>query len=42
MHDPALRARIGAAGRATAERRFGAARLAHDLVPIYRRLSPNA
>jgi glycosyltransferase involved in cell wall biosynthesis len=42
MHDAPLRARIGAAGRTTAERRFGAARLAGDLVPIYRRLAPNA
>ncbi len=42
MRDAPLRARLGVAGRATAERRFGTARLAHDLVPVYRRLAPNA
>jgi glycosyltransferase involved in cell wall biosynthesis len=35
--DPGLRARLGAAGRATAERRFSRARLATELIPIYRR-----
>jgi glycosyltransferase involved in cell wall biosynthesis len=40
--DASLRSRLGVAGRATAERRFGSARLAHDLVPIYRRLAPHA
>jgi glycosyltransferase involved in cell wall biosynthesis len=34
--DPTLRARLGAAGRATAERRFSRARLAKELIPIYR------
>jgi glycosyltransferase involved in cell wall biosynthesis len=33
---PELRARLGAAGRATAEARFDRARLARELVPIYR------
>jgi hypothetical protein len=31
-----LRARLGAAGRATAETRFNRARLATELTPIYR------
>jgi glycosyltransferase involved in cell wall biosynthesis len=35
--DPELRARMGRAGRATAERRFDSRRLAADLIPIYRR-----
>ena len=34
--DQSLRARLGAAGRATAERRFDRARLASELIPIYR------
>lgn len=34
--DAALRVRLGAEGRATAERRFDRARLAAELVPIYR------
>lgn len=34
--DSQLRARLGAAGRATAERRFDRARLATELIPIYR------
>ncbi len=34
--DAALRARLAAAGRATAERRFDRARLAGALIPIYR------
>jgi len=33
--DAALRARLGAAARATAERMFDRARLAHDLIPVY-------
>lgn len=33
---PELRARLGAAGRATAEARFDRARLAGELVPLYR------
>lgn len=35
--DPGLRARLGAAGRATAERRFSRTRLGQELIPIYRR-----
>ena len=42
MNDAPLRARIGGAGRATAERRFGTARLAQDLLPVYRRLARSA
>jgi glycosyltransferase involved in cell wall biosynthesis len=34
--DKALRARLGAAGRVTAERRFDRSRLATELMPIYR------
>lgn len=34
--DPHLRARLGAAGRATAERRFSRTRLGRELIPIYR------
>ena len=33
---PELRARLGAAGRATAEQRFNRSRLASELIPIYR------
>jgi glycosyltransferase involved in cell wall biosynthesis len=36
--DPALRARLGAAGRARAERHFDRARLAAEVAPIYRDL----
>ena len=36
--DWSLRARLGAAGRATAERRFNRARLASELIPLYRRV----
>ena len=36
--DRSLRARLGAAGRATAERRFNRARLASELIPLYRRV----
>ena len=36
--DPALRSRIGCAGRETAERCFDGARLANELVPIYQSL----
>jgi glycosyltransferase involved in cell wall biosynthesis len=42
IDDAPLRARLGEGGRATAERRFGAARLARDLVPVYRRIAPDA
>jgi glycosyltransferase involved in cell wall biosynthesis len=42
VNDPGLRQRLGAAGRATAERRFDRARLATDLVPIYRSLVARA
>jgi glycosyltransferase involved in cell wall biosynthesis len=34
--DPELRSRMGAAGRAKAERRFDRARLAAEAIPIYR------
>jgi glycosyltransferase involved in cell wall biosynthesis len=37
--DRSLRARLGAAGRATAERRFDRARLASELIPLYRRVA---
>ncbi len=37
--DPDLRARLGRAGRITAERRFERSRLATQLVPLYRRLT---
>lgn len=37
--DPHLRARLGAAGRATAERRFNRAHLAKELIPIYRSIT---
>lgn len=36
--DPQTRQRIGQAGRKTAERRFDRARLATDLVPVYRKV----
>lgn len=35
--DPALRARLGAAGRTTAEQRFNRTRLAQELIPIYQK-----
>jgi glycosyltransferase involved in cell wall biosynthesis len=37
--DPELRARLGHAARATAERRFERSRLSEELIPLYRRLS---
>jgi glycosyltransferase involved in cell wall biosynthesis len=37
--NPALRARLGKAGRATAERSFTRTRLVNDLTPIYERLA---
>ncbi len=37
--DPELRARLGRAGRLTAERRFERSRLATQLIPLYRRLA---
>jgi glycosyltransferase involved in cell wall biosynthesis len=40
--DPGLRARLGAAGRARAEADFDRARLARELVPIYRSLAGSA
>lgn len=36
--DAGLRAKLGEAGRATVERRFDRARLATDLIPIYRKV----
>lgn len=39
VRDPELRARLGRAGRLTAERRFDRARLSRELIPIYRRAS---
>jgi glycosyltransferase involved in cell wall biosynthesis len=36
--NPELRARLGRAGRATAERRFKLSRLASELIPIYERV----
>jgi len=38
--DAQLRARLGLAGRATAERRFERSRLAAQLIPLYNRLVP--
>src|SRR5439155_13931934 len=40
--DPQLRARLGAAGRASVEQRFNRARLAGEIVPIYRSASAAA
>jgi len=40
--DGELRARLGRAGRATAERRFDRARLVSDLLPIYRAVAASA
>jgi glycosyltransferase involved in cell wall biosynthesis len=37
--DKGLRARLGRAGRATAEQRFDRQRLADELLPIYERLA---
>ncbi len=37
--DPALRARLGAAARETAERRFDRTRLSGELAPLYRGLA---
>jgi glycosyltransferase involved in cell wall biosynthesis len=37
--DPELRARLGRAGRITAERRFEPSRLAEEVIPLYRKLS---
>jgi glycosyltransferase involved in cell wall biosynthesis len=37
--DSALRAQLGAAGRTTAEQRFNRARLAEELLPVYRSLT---
>ena len=37
--DPGLRARLGKAGRATAEQRFNRTRLAGELIPIYNRVT---
>ncbi len=39
VRDPELRARLGRAGRITAERRFERSRLSEELVPLYTRLS---
>ena len=39
VRDPELRARLGRAGRITAERRFDRSRLAAQLIPLYQRLS---
>lgn len=42
IRDPELRARLGRAGRATAEQRFDRARLAEQLIPVYLRLAAQA
>jgi glycosyltransferase involved in cell wall biosynthesis len=42
VRDPQLRARLGRAGRITAERRFDRSRLAAQLIPLYRRLAGQA
>jgi glycosyltransferase involved in cell wall biosynthesis len=39
VRDPELRARLGRAGRSTAERRFDPSRLASELIPLYRQVS---
>jgi len=39
VRDPELRARLGRAGRITAERRFERSRLAEEVIPLYQRLS---
>jgi glycosyltransferase involved in cell wall biosynthesis len=40
--DADLRARLGLAGRVTAERRFKLSRLAEEVIPVYRRITPRA
>lgn len=40
--DSRLRARLGAAGRTTAEKRFNRARMATALIPIYHSVAPSA
>jgi glycosyltransferase involved in cell wall biosynthesis len=42
VRDPELRARLGRAGRITAERRFERSRLSAQLVPLYQRLAGHA
>ena len=42
VRDPELRARLGRAGRITAERRFERGRLAEQFVPLYQRLAGHA
>jgi glycosyltransferase involved in cell wall biosynthesis len=42
INDPELRTRLAHTGRATAEQRFGRARLATELLPIYRRVLDEA
>jgi hypothetical protein len=42
MREPALRAALGAAAVQSARRRFARARLADELMPIYRMLSAQA
>jgi glycosyltransferase involved in cell wall biosynthesis len=42
VRDPELRARLGRAGRITAEQRFERGRLAGQLIPLYRKLSGQA
>ena len=37
--DPALRERLGRAGRITAEQRFERGRLAGEIIPLYRRIA---
>jgi glycosyltransferase involved in cell wall biosynthesis len=39
VRDPELRARLGRAGRITAERRFERGRLPEEVIPLYRKLS---
>jgi glycosyltransferase involved in cell wall biosynthesis len=39
VRDPELRARLGRAGRITAERRFERSRLAEEVIPLYLRLT---
>ncbi len=42
VRDPELRARLGRAGRITAERRFERSRLAAQLIPLYQRLAEHS
>ncbi len=42
VRDPELRARLGRAGRQTAERRFEPSRLARQLIPLYTRIGGQA